>query len=220
MPAPPAADPASPPPEPHPQRRYSVLRIAGWFVFLALLSSFAYLFYLHGYRPLIANSSSSSTIELIRRKLEVSRAARTLVIGNSAAAEGFHASVYNRVLSASGPAINLCVPSAHMFLFEKMLHMALDRGLRPDNVAIVLTPESLSFSSSPYYDYLTNDLNVLKVELNLGDLLRLPLHTPALSNLANHAGLTLLRPALFSGDLLDFSFRPVQRLKDAEIVDG
>ncbi len=208
------------PPEPNPAPRVSAIRWLGWVVFISLAGGIAYLFYFSGYRPLIANSSSSSTVELIRRKLAVSRDARTIVLGNSAAAEGFRASVYNSVPSASGPALNLGVPSAHMFLFEKILDMALDRGLQPEAVVIVLTPEALNLSILGEFDYLTNDLNVLKVELNFSDLPRLRHHAQSLGHFAEQAGLVLLRPTLFSGDLRDFSFRPIQRLKDAEFVYG
>lgn len=215
-----AAVPVPPSPETKPAQRFSAIQLLGWVTFLSLLGSIGYLFYLGGYRPLIANSSSSSSVELVRRKLEVSRDARTIVIGNSAAAEGFRASFYNNVPGASGPAVNLGVPSAHMFLFEKVVAMALERGMRPEVVVLVLTPEVLSEIVPPRFDFLLNDLTLLKLELDGRDVLRLRNHSRSAMQFADSAVRILLRPALFRGDLRDFVARPRERLTEAATVQA
>lgn len=197
---------------------HRLMRLFGWLLFGVLLGASIYLFYLHGYRSLIANNSYSSTVELVRRKMLVSRGAQTLVLGNSTAAEGFPASAYNRLAGSSTPAINLGVPAGHMFLYEKILDMAIEHGLRPRAVALYVTPEILTFSASPYYDYLKNDLTVLKVELEWDDLPRLRAHSRSLLSYIDYAAPLVVRPALFSADLRDFASRPGQRIKDSLFV--
>lgn len=195
-------------------------RLLGWAMFALLLASIVYLFYFQGYRWLIANSSSSSTVELVRRKMLVAKNARTLVLGNSAAAEGFRASSYNQQPSSSTPAINLGIPSGHMFLYEKIFNMALADGLRPSAVVLVVTADILNFSADPYFDYLKNDENVLKVELDSQDLLRLPAHSRTLLHQLDYAAPILIRPALYSADLRDFVANPRQRINDSTFVSG
>jgi hypothetical protein len=196
------------------------MRVLGWIVFACLLSTIVYLFYFHGYRRWIANSSFSSTVELVRRKIFVSQNARTLVLGNSAAAEGFPASVYNKQAGESTPAVNLGIPSGHMFLYDKVLDMALDHGLHPTSVVLIVTADILSFSADPYYDYLKNDLTVLKVELRANDLARIGSHSRSLLHRLDYSAPVLLRPALYSGDLRDLVSNPVQRVKDSNFVSG
>ena len=198
----------------------TIARLTGWLVFVALLSVVGYFFYFQGYRKWIANSSSSSTVELVRRKILVSSNARTLVLGNSAAAEGFPASAYNKQPGSSTPALNLGIPSGHMFLYEKVLSMALEAGLKPAAVVLIVTPDILNLSASPYFDYLKNDLGVLKVELNAGDLLRLGSHSRSLLHRLDYSAPILLRPALYSADLRDFVLNPSQRVNDANFVAG
>lgn len=193
---------------------------AGWLVFSSLLLGIVYLFYFTGYRVLIANNSSSSTVELVRRKMLVSPHARTLAIGSSVVAEGFPASAYSKLSGDSVPALNLGIPSGQMFLYEKILNMALADGLHPQAVILMVTPDIFSFSADPYYDQLKNDLNVLKVEVEWRDIPRLQAHSRTLLAHLDYSGPILLRPALYSADLRDFVSHPIQRVKDSRFVYG
>ncbi|HUS12726.1 MAG TPA: hypothetical protein VMZ30_19810 [Pyrinomonadaceae bacterium] len=180
----------------------------GWAVFAALFSMVTYLFYLGGYRRLLVDESSSFAIELTMRILDANKDAKLLVLGNSTVAEGFRASSYNKV---AGPrtSLNLGIGSAHFYLFEKIVDLALARGFRPHAVLLVLTPETLSLR--PGYDLLQNDLTLMKTELDSSDYLRVWRHSPSTGSYVEYAGDLALRPALYTTDVRDLVTHVVPR---------
>jgi len=182
----------------------------GWAVFGLLFSTMIYLFYLRGYRHLLVDESSSFAIELTMRILDANKDAQLLVLGNSTVAEGFRASSYNK---AAGPrtSLNLGIGSAHFYVFEKIVALALARGFKPHAVLLVLTPETLSLR--PGYDLLQNDLTLMKTELDISDYLRVWRHSPSTGSYVEYAGDLSLRPALYTTDVRDFVTHLVPRVR-------
>jgi hypothetical protein len=136
------------------------------------------------------------------------------VIGDSTAAEGFQPNLFRA--TTGDTALNLGVPGGHLFLFEKIVDMAVGQGVHPAAIVWMVTPAAMSKSET--YDYLAGDLESLKTELGLGDLVRLAHHTSGLAGYAEYGSRIVFRPVLFRGDLLDFASRPSQRLVEAARV--
>ena len=102
------------------------------------------------------------------------RDATIVVLGNSTAAEDFLAQSF-RTHSPGVIALNLGVPAAHFYFYERILDVSMREGIRPKKIILILTPEV--FSARSDFDFLLNDLTMLKTELNAADLTRLAGHT-------------------------------------------
>lgn len=194
---------------------HRITQRAGGLVFGLMLTAIVYLFYLGGYRHLLVDESASFSVELKMRIMDGNRAARLLVIGNSAAAEGFRGSIYTQDTAGSA-ALNLGVGSAHFFAFEKLAEAAFRRGMSLESVLLVLTPESLSVR--PGYDEIFNDMTLVKTELDIGDYRRLWSHRRDYAAYLSHAGHLALRPALFSGDVRDILVNLRERTRNIPIA--
>ena len=188
----------------------SARRRIGWAMFGVLFSAIVYLFYFGGYRRLLVDESASFAIELTMRILDAKRDAKLLVVGNSTVAEGFRASSYNKA-TAPDTSLNLGVGSAHFFLYEKLVALALERGIRPQAVLLVLVPELLNQPRG--YDTVLNDLTLMKTELGADDYLRLWRHSGSAQAYMEHAGRLALRPALYTADMKDLLTHLVPRAR-------
>lgn len=190
-------------------------QIAGYVLFAALVSAGAVLFYFGGFTELLSDQSSSFAVELALTQSRVHRDAAVVLLGNSTAAEDFHANRFN-ARSPGRTAVDLGVPGGQLYLFDRMLAASMEQGLRPRTVVLMLTPEVLSLR--PDFDYLLNDLVLLKTVLDSGDLLRLRAHSRNLRAYVNYASYVVARPVLFRADLRDFAAHPVERIENAAAV--
>ena len=195
--------------------RCRAVQVAGYTAFLALLVAGAVLFYFGGFRELLSDQSSSFAVELALTQSRAHREASLVVLGNSTAAEDFHVNRFN-ARSPGQAAVDLGVPSGHLYLFDRILSAGMREGLRPRVVVLMLTPEVLSLR--PDFDYLLNDLVLLKTVLDSGDLLRLRAHSRSLRAYVNYGSYVVARPVLFRADLRDFFSHPRERIENAEAV--
>lgn len=195
----------------------SALKSLGVSVLALLLTVLVYLFYFGGYRHLLVDESASFAVELTMRILDANRDARLLVVGNSTVAEGFRASTFNKA-SAPRTSLNLGVGSAHFFVFEKLATLALQRGIKPDAILLVLTPDALA--RRPGYDEVLNDMTLMKTELSIRDYSILWSHSHDFLSYSDRAGRMALRPSLFTTDLNDLLFNPLARFKKMRITYG
>ena len=189
----------------------------GYTLLALLLIAGAALFYFGDFNYLLSDRSSSFSVELALTQSRAHHDATIVVLGNSTAAEDFHANRFN-ARSSSARALNLGIPAGHFYLYERLLSAARERGVRPRIVILIVTPEILSLR--PGFDYLLNDLTMLKTELNSGDLLRLASHARDLPSYLNYASYVAVRPVLFRGELRDFFSHPVERLHQTATVRG
>jgi len=190
---------------------------AGYALFAVLAAGVAVLFYFGGYTHLLSNESSSLSVEIALAQSRAHRDASIVVLGNSTAAEDFHANSFN-AHSPGRRALNLGVPAGHMYLFERLLQASIREGVHPRAIVLIVTPELLSLR--PDFDYLQNDLVTLKTILDSSDLIRLASHTRNLSGYIDYSARVALRPVLYRAELRDFFDHPGARLKEAGVVRG
>jgi len=192
-------------------------RGTSWYVglvlFVAALASLAGLFYFGGFTRLLSDQSSSFQVELGRTQSRAHRDATVVVLGNSTAAEGFRANFFH-TRSAGVVALNLAVPSGHIYLFERMLAIAQREGVRPRTVVLMLTPEMLSLRKD--FDFLLNDLTILKTEIDSSDFVRLASHTADPRHYARYASPVAVRPVLYRAEMRDLLAHPRERIENAE----
>jgi hypothetical protein len=197
--------------------RHGITKYIGYTLVALLLIAGAALFYFGGFNYLLSNQSSSFSVELALTQSRAHRDATVIVLGNSTAAEDFHANRFN-ARAHGETALNLGVPAAHLYFFDRILSASIAEGVRPQTVVLIVTPEILSLR--PDFDYLLNDLTMLKTELNAGDLARLASHSRDLRAYLNYASYVAARPVLFRGELRDFFAHPTERLKEAAAIRG
>jgi hypothetical protein len=190
---------------------------AGYALFLGLVLGVAVLFYFGGYTHLLSNESSSLSVEIGLTQSRAHRDASVVVLGNSTAAEDFHANSFN-AHSPGKLALNLGVPGGHIYLFERMLQASMREGIHPRTVILIVTPEFLSLRSD--FDYLQNDLITLKTVLDYGDVFHLASHARNLHDYIEYSARIAVRPVLFRAELRDFFAHPSERLKEASVVRG
>lgn len=188
---------------------------AGYALFLGLVLGVAVLFYFGGYTHLLSNESSSLSVEVGLTQSRAHRDASVVVIGNSTAAEDFHANLFN-THSPGKLALNLGVPGGHMYLFERILQASMREGVHPRTVILIVTPELLSLRSD--FDYLLNDLITLKTVLDSSDVFHLASHTRNLYDYVEYSAHVAARPVLFRAELRDFFAHSSERLKEASVV--
>ena len=188
---------------------------AGFALFLSAVAGIAFLFYFGGFNSLLSNQSASLPVEVGRAQSRAHPDASIVVLGNSTAAEDFLAQWFN-ARSPDEKALNLGVPSGHLYLFERMLALAMRQGVRPRKIVLMTTPEVLSLR--PDFDFLMNDLTLLKTEIDAGDFLRLREHTRDPGGYVEYASHVAVRPVLYRAELRDFIVHPRQRLEEAAAV--
>jgi hypothetical protein len=190
---------------------------AGYTLFLGLILGVAVLFYFGGYTHLLSNESSSLSVEVALTQSRAHRDASVVVLGNSTAAEDFHANSFS-ANSRGKLALNLGVPGGHTYLFERILQASIREGVHPRTVILIVTPELLSLRSD--FDYLQNDLVTLKTVLDSGDVFHLASHTRNLHDYIDYSAHVAVRPVLFRAELRDLFAHPSERLKEASVVRG
>jgi hypothetical protein len=174
----------------------------------------AYLFYFGGFEYLLSTDSSSFLVEQVLAEARAHPEATVAVIGNSVAAEGFRPNWFKS--HASGAvALDLGVPGAWIYLWQRVLETAIGAGVHPRAVVVMLTPEVLSATD---FDYLLNDLVLLKTVLDSSDLARLASYTRTPREYVDHAIPVLARPLLFRAETRDFVSRPIRRLREAKHI--
>jgi hypothetical protein len=188
---------------------------AGSALFLSAIAGIAFLFYFGGFNSLLSNQSASLPVEVGRAQSHAHPDASIVVLGNSTAAEDFLAQWFN-ARSPDQKALNLGVPSGHLYLFERMLALAMRQGVRPRKIILITTPEVLSLR--PDFDFLMNDLTLLKTEIEVRDFLRLREHTRDTGGYVEYASHLAVRPVLYRVELRDFFLHPRQRLEEAAAV--
>src|SRR5579862_6088751 len=188
---------------------------AGSALFVSALAGIAFLFYFGGYTYLLSNQSSSLLVELGRVQSRAHPDAGIVVLGNSTAAEDFRAEWFD-THSPNEKALNLGVPSGHLYLFERMLALAMRQGVRPRKIILITTPEVLN--TRPDFDVVLNDLTLLKTEIDAGDFLRLRDHTRDWSVYVDDASRLAVRPVLYRAELRDFFVHPRQRIAEGAVV--
>jgi hypothetical protein len=189
-----------------------------WYAGLALLIATAalaaFVFYFGGYANLLSNDSASFTVEWSLAQARVHPEASVVVLGNSTAAEGFRPNWFNS--HASGAvALNLGVPSGWIFLWQRMLETAMNEGVHPRSVVIMLTPEIISTTE---FDFLLNDLAMLKTVVDTTDLPRLAPYATSPRQYMDYAEAVIGRPVLFRAELRDFVTHPIGRLREAKHI--
>ncbi|MEQ1885672.1 MAG: hypothetical protein ABL967_11475 [Bryobacteraceae bacterium] len=189
----------------------------GFASFLALLGASLYLFYFRGYVSILSGDSSSFLIELARTQAGNHRDADVLVLGNSTAAEGFLVNYFN-AHAPGHTALNLGVPSGNVILFDRMTAMAVQEGIRPRSIVLMLMPDI--FSGREGFNFLRNDLTLLKTVLSAQDLATLGVYAQGPREYADLAVPVMLRPVLFRAELKDFFAHPSERLENAERIRG
>ena len=187
----------------------------GWAVLAAFLATMVWLFYCGGFTALLSSESASLPVEVGRARSRAQRNASVIVLGNSTAGEDFRAEWFNQH-SPEASAINLGVPSGHVYLFERMLSLALREGVRPRRIILTTTPDVLSLR--PDFDFLLNDLTLLKTVLGMEDFGLLAAHTSGLGSYVDYASRVIIRPTLYHAELRDFLLRPRRRLAEAAVV--
>jgi len=188
---------------------------AGSALFLSAVAGIAFLFYFGGFNSLLSNQSASLPVEVGRAQSRAHPDASIVVLGNSTAAQDFLAQWFN-ARSRDEKALNLGVASGHLYLFERMLELAVRQGVRPRKIVLITTPEVLSLR--PDFDFLMNDLTLLKTEIDARDFLRLREHTRDPAGYVEYASHLAIRPVLYRAELRDFFVHPRQRLEEAAAV--
>jgi hypothetical protein len=192
--------------------------VSGFFGYLFLACAVAVIagvFYLGGFKRILSTESSSFQVESLVTQAHVHHNAMVAVIGNSTAAEGFRANDFN-AKAGGAIAVNLGVPSGHLFLFEKIFQIVQTEGLRPKIVVLMVTPETLSLRQD--FDFLQNDLSLLKTELEASDFVRLAAHTSNPLRYSDYAARIAVRPVLFRAELRDIFLHPRERMENAARV--
>lgn len=189
-----------------------------WYAGIALLVATAalavFIFYLGGYAYLLSGDSASFTVEWVLAQARVHPEASVVVLGNSTAAEGFRANWF-KSHGSGAVALDLGVPSGWIFLWQRMFESAMSTGMHPRSAVIMLTPEIISVTD---FDFLLNDLAMLKTVLDTGDLVRLAPYTQAPRQYVDYASAVVGRPMLFRAELRDFITHPIARLREAKHI--
>ncbi len=189
-----------------------------WYAGVALLAATAalaiFVFYLGGYAYLLSGDSASFTVEWVLAQARVHPEASVVVLGNSTAAEGFRANWF-KSHGSGAVALDLGVPSGWIFLWQRMFEAAINSGVHPKSVLIMLTPETISGTG---YDFLLNDLAMLKTVMDTSDLVRLAPYTETPSQYVDYASEIVGRPLLFRAELRDFVTHPYGRLREAKHI--
>jgi hypothetical protein len=205
--------PAAPPDRTVPRSR-GPWWYAGVVVLVATAAIAAFVFYFGGYSYLLSGDSASFTVEWSLAQARVHRDASVVVLGNSTAAEGFRPNWF-KSHGSGAVAVNLGVPSGWIFLWQRMLETALNMGLRPRSVVVMLTPEIISTTE---FDFLLNDLAMLKTVVDTSDLPRLAPYASSRRQYLDYAEAVVGRPVLFRAELRDFVTHPVGRLREAKHI--
>ena len=189
-----------------------------WYVGVAALiattAGAAFLFYFGGFEYLLSGDSASFSVELALAQARAHPEATVVVLGNSTAAEGFRPNWFKS--HASGAvALNLGVPSGWIYLWQRMLETAIGAGAHPRAVVVMLTPEVISATG---FDYLLNDLALLKIVLDSRDLAAVAPYARTPRQYADYAIPVLARPVLFRAEMRDFVARPIRRLREAKRI--
>ena len=192
-----------------------VLRFFGIVTFLGIAAATVWLFYFGGFASLLSRDSASFFVEAERRLSRAHRDSSIIVFGNSTAGEGFRTEWFNR-RSPKERALNLAVPSGHIYMVERMLSLAMQEGLRPRKIIVTASPEVLSLR--PDFDYLLNDVMLLKTVLTSEDLARLWPHTRDAGTYLEFASRVAIRPVLYHDELRDLLLHPRERLEEAAKV--
>ena len=187
----------------------------GFALFTALLGAVVYLFYFRGYVSVLSGDSSSFLIELARTQARVHPDADVLVLGNSAAGEGFLANYFN-ARAPGHVALNFGIPGGSVYLFDRMAAMAAEEGVRPRSIVLILTPEILSERTT--FNFMRNDLTLLKTVLGARDLATLSIYSRDFREYGDLAVPIVVRPILFRAELRDFFAHPAERVADARKI--
>jgi hypothetical protein len=187
---------------------------AGVAALVATAVGAAFLFYFGGFEYLLSSDSASFSVELALAQARAHPEASVVVLGNSTAAEGFRPNWFKS--HASGAvALNLGVPSGWIYLWQRMLVAAIGAGVHPRAVVVMLTPDVVSATD---FDYLLNDLALLKIVLDPSDLARVAPYARSPRQYVDYAIPVLARPLLFRAEMRDFISRPIRRLREAKHI--
>ncbi len=195
--------------------RHGISRALGVGTFWGIVAVTVWLFYFDGFTLLLSNESASLPVEVARARSRAHRDAAIIVLGNSTAAEDFHAEWFH-AHSPDVRALNLGIPGGHVYLFERMLSLAMREGVQPRKIILTTTPEVLSLR--PNFSYLLNDLMLLKTVVGREDLERLTTHTQDSASYLEYASRVAIRPALYHSELRDVLLHPARRLDEAARV--
>jgi hypothetical protein len=187
---------------------------AGVVALVATAALAAFVFYFGGYSYLLSGDSASFTVEWSLAQARVHPDASVVVLGNSTAAEGFRPNWFESHGSGA-VAVNLGVPSGWIFLWQRMLETTLKTGMHPRSVVVMLTPETVSATE---FDFLLNDLAMLKTVVDTSDLSRLAPYASSRRQYMDYAEAVVGRPVLFRAELRDFVTHPVGRLREAKHI--
>lgn len=189
--------------------------LAGLAAFCGFSAASVWLFYFGGFTLLLSNQSASLPVEVARARSRAQRDAAIVVLGNSTAAEDFRAEWFNRH-SQGVRALNLGIPGGHVYLFERMLSLAMREGVRPRKIILTTTPDVLSLR--PDFDFLLNDLTLLKTVVGREDFGRLTAHAQDPVSYLEYASRVAIRPTLYHAELRDVLLHPTRRLDEAARV--
>ena len=187
---------------------------AGVGLLIATAAVTAFVFYFGGYSYLLSGDSASFTVEWVLAEIHVHPEAKVVVLGNSTAAEGFRPNWF-RSHGSGDVGLNLGVPSGWFFLYQRLFETALNRGVRPKSAVVMLTPESIATTD---FDFLLNDLAMLKTIVDTGDLVRLAPYAATPVQYMDYAETVVGRPILFRAELRDFVTHPIGRLREAKHI--
>jgi hypothetical protein len=187
---------------------------AGVVMLIATAALAAFVFYFGGYAYLLSGDSASFTVEWSLAQARVHPEASVVVLGNSTAAEGFRPNWF-KAHGSGAVALNLGVPSGWIFLWQRMLETAMSAGVHPRSVVVILTPEIISATD---FDFLLNDLAMLKNVVSVSDLPRLAPYANSPRQYMEYAEAVVGRPVLFRAELRDFVTHPVGRLREAKHI--
>jgi len=187
---------------------------AGLTVLVATAILIAFVFYFGGYSFLLSSDSASFTVEWTLAEARVHPEASVFVLGNSTAAEGFRPNWF-RSHGTGAVAIDLGVPSGWIYLWQRMFEAALAYGIHPKAAVLMLTPEIISRTD---FDFLLNDLAMLKTVLNYGDLMSLVPYASSPRQYVDYAEAVVARPILFRAEMRDFVTHPIGRLREAKHI--
>jgi hypothetical protein len=189
-----------------------------WYAGLAALIATAalaiFVFYLGGYAYLLSGDSASFTVEWVLAQARIHPEASVVVLGNSTAAEGFRPNWF-KSHGSGAVALDLGVPSGWIYLWQRMLEAAESSGVHPRAVVVMLTPEIISETS---FDFLLNDLAMLKTVVDSRDLVSLAPYARTPRQYMDYAAAVVGRPILFRAEMRDFVTHPVGRLREAKHI--
>jgi hypothetical protein len=189
-----------------------------WYAGVAALAGTAmgaaFLFYFGGFEYLLSGDSASFTVEWSLAQARVHPEASVVVLGNSTAAEGFRPNWF-KTHGSGAVALNLGVPSGWIYLWQRILDSAMSMGVHPRAVVLMLTPEVVSATD---FDYLLNDLAMLKIVLNSGDLAGVAPYARSPRQYVDYAAAVVGRPVLFRAEMRDFVTHPLGRLREAQHI--